>query len=125
MNLSYPLAYADPRGFPAGNRRTRDQPGGGRHVQREGEARIETTMLALVRELSEELEDDRAVVEAVCNLLESGRVRLIGSFRGCRPDALASTTPGARLRIDGRLARRARRTIRTPRPTPGPDHGEE
>jgi hypothetical protein len=94
-------------------------------VQREGEARIETTMLALVRELSEELEDDRAVVEAVCNLLESGRVRLIGSFRGCRPDALTST-PGARLRIDERLARRAaRRTIRTPRPTPGPDHGEE
>jgi hypothetical protein len=88
-------------------------------MQRDGDARrVETTMLALVHELSEELEDDRAVVE-------SGRVRLIGSFRGCRPDALIST-PGARLRIDERLARwAARRTIRTPRPTPGPDHGEE
>ena len=44
----------------------------------------ETTLLDLVRAVSEQTEDDREVVATVLHLLRSGRVRLIGSFRGHR-----------------------------------------
>jgi hypothetical protein len=40
---------------------------------------IETTMLELVDALAEEIEDDREIVAAVCSLLRSGRLRLIGT----------------------------------------------
>lgn len=44
----------------------------------------ETTLLDLVRAVSEQTEDDREVVATVLHLLRSGRVRLVGSFRGHR-----------------------------------------
>jgi hypothetical protein len=44
----------------------------------------EATLLELVRAVSEETEDDREVVATVLHLLRSGRVRLVGSFRGQR-----------------------------------------
>ena len=43
---------------------------------------VETTMLELVTTLGELTEDDREVVTTVVELLRSGRVRLIGNFRG-------------------------------------------
>jgi hypothetical protein len=43
-----------------------------------------TTLLDLVRAVSEDTEDDREVVAIVLRLLRSGRVRLSGSFRGYR-----------------------------------------
>ena len=45
---------------------------------------VETTLLELVQTLGELTEDDREVVHAVVELLRSGRVRLIGNFRGQR-----------------------------------------
>ena len=44
--------------------------------------RVETTLLELVRALSETIEDDQEVVARVVHLLRDGRVRLIGNFRG-------------------------------------------
>jgi hypothetical protein len=44
----------------------------------------ESTLLELVRVVSEETDDDREVVAIVLQLLRSGRVRLIGNFRGYR-----------------------------------------
>ena len=46
------------------------------------EAVVETTLLELVTTLGELTEDDREVVSTVVELLRSGRVRLIGNFRG-------------------------------------------
>ena len=46
------------------------------------DAVVETTLLELVTTLGEITEDDREVVAAVVELLKSGRVRLIGNFRG-------------------------------------------
>jgi len=46
--------------------------------------RIDTTMLDLVSCVSEVIRDDREVVATVAALVDSGRVRLIGSFRGAR-----------------------------------------
>jgi predicted nucleic-acid-binding protein len=43
---------------------------------------VETTLLELVTTLGELTEDDREVVASVVELLRSGRVRLIGNFRG-------------------------------------------
>jgi hypothetical protein len=41
-----------------------------------------TTLLELVRALGEVTEDDREVVATVLSLLNSGKVRLCGNFRG-------------------------------------------
>jgi hypothetical protein len=50
-----------------------------------GEAKpAEATLLDLVRAVSEQTDDDREIVSTVLHLLRSGRVRLIGSFRGQR-----------------------------------------
>ena len=46
------------------------------------EAVVETTLLDLVTTLGELTEDDREVVTTVVELLRSGRVRLVGNFRG-------------------------------------------
>jgi hypothetical protein len=48
----------------------------------DGEAVVETTLLELVTTLGELTDDDREVVSSVIELLRSGRVRLIGNFRG-------------------------------------------
>ena len=45
---------------------------------------IETTLLELVQTVGELTEDDREVVATVIEMLRSGRVRLIGNFRGQR-----------------------------------------
>jgi hypothetical protein len=45
---------------------------------------VETTLLELVQTVGELTEDDREVVATVIELLHSGRVRLIGNFRGQR-----------------------------------------
>jgi hypothetical protein len=48
---------------------------------------VETTLLELVRAVSEITSDDREVVATVMEMLRSGRVRLCGSFRGSNLDA--------------------------------------
>jgi len=48
----------------------------------DSEAVVETTLLELVTTLGELTDDDREVVSSVIELLRSGRVRLIGNFRG-------------------------------------------
>ena len=48
-----------------------------------GEA-VETTLLELVQTVGELTPDDREVVATVIEMLRSGRVRLIGNFRGQR-----------------------------------------
>jgi len=45
-------------------------------------APVETTLLELVQALGELTGDDREVVATVVELIRSGRVRLVGSFRG-------------------------------------------
>ncbi len=51
-------------------------------------ARCSTTLLDLVWRIGEVVDDDRAVVDEVLHLLESGRVRLTGNFRDALPDEL-------------------------------------
>ena len=46
--------------------------------------RVDTTMLELVSCISEVARDDREVVATVVALVNSGRVRLTGNFRGAR-----------------------------------------
>jgi hypothetical protein len=46
------------------------------------DAVVETTLLELVTTLGELTADDKEVVATVVELLRSGRVRLIGNFRG-------------------------------------------
>jgi hypothetical protein len=43
--------------------------------------RLETTLLELVRAVSEVTQDETELVSAVLDLLESGRAILIGNFR--------------------------------------------
>jgi hypothetical protein len=50
----------------------------------EAAMRIDTTMLELVSCISEVTRDDREVVATVVALVNSGRVRLTGNFRGAR-----------------------------------------
>jgi len=47
-----------------------------------------TTLLELVSAISETTEDDQEVVSTVLHLLETGRVRLCGNFRGVPVDDL-------------------------------------
>jgi hypothetical protein len=52
-----------------------------------GEGRS-TTLLELVTALCETTEDDQEVVSTVLHLLETGRVRLCGNFRGASVDLM-------------------------------------
>ena len=45
---------------------------------------VETTLLELVQTIGELTQDDREVVATVIEMLHTGRVRLIGNFRGQR-----------------------------------------
>jgi len=47
-----------------------------------------TTLLELVSAICETTDDDKEVVNTVLHLLETGRVRLCGNFRGARVDEL-------------------------------------
>jgi hypothetical protein len=49
-----------------------------------GAAPTEATLLDLVRAVADETEDDGEVVATVLHLVRSGRVRLVGNFRGIR-----------------------------------------
>ncbi len=55
-----------------------------RHRRRGGVDRIDTTLLELVQTIAEDTDDDREIVATVLHLLQSRRVRLVGSFRGRR-----------------------------------------
>ena len=48
-----------------------------------------TTLLELVRSISQVTDDEREVVATVLEMLRSGRVRLIGNFRDVPVDELA------------------------------------
>lgn len=51
-------------------------------VQPEAETvSVETTLLELVRAVSETTDDDREVVKTILHMLRSGSVRLCGNFR--------------------------------------------
>jgi len=54
---------------------------------RPGEGR-RVTLLELVTAIGDSTADDREVVCTVVHLLETGRVRLCGNFRGSDPDDL-------------------------------------
>jgi hypothetical protein len=54
---------------------------------RPGEGRS-ATLLELVSAICETTEDDQEVVSTVLHLLETGRVRLCGNFRGVPVDRL-------------------------------------
>jgi hypothetical protein len=56
------------------------------HLRR-GEDRIDTTLLELVQALARNTSDEREIVATARHLLRTGRVRLIGNFRGHRLDA--------------------------------------
>jgi hypothetical protein len=53
-------------------------------MTQEATMRVDTTMLELVSCISEVTPDDREVVATVVALVNSGRVRLTGNFRGAR-----------------------------------------
>ena len=48
------------------------------------ETPVFSTMLELVSRLSDEIDDEGAVVELAAELVNSGRAILTGNFRGCR-----------------------------------------
>lgn len=48
----------------------------------------ETTLLELVRAIGDVTDDEREVVATVMHMLDSGRVRLCGNFRGASIDDL-------------------------------------
>ena len=48
----------------------------------QGTVTIETTLLDLVRAVSESTEDDGEVVSTILHMLRHGRVELCGSFKG-------------------------------------------
>ena len=49
-----------------------------------------TTLLELVRALSEVTESEEEIVATVVEMLRSGRVRLCGNFRGSGADSFSS-----------------------------------
>lgn len=46
----------------------------------------ETTLLELVKAVSEVSRDEREIIAVVVDLLERGRARLVGNFRGAPPE---------------------------------------
>ena len=58
-----------------------------RYPLRQGHDSIDTTLLELVQAIAQSTNDEREIIATVRHLLRSGRVRLIGNFRGRRFDA--------------------------------------
>jgi len=58
-----------------------------RYPLRQGPDSIDTTLLELVQAIAQSTNDEREIIATVRHLLRSGRVRLIGNFRGRRFDA--------------------------------------
>jgi len=54
-----------------------------RHLRR-GDVGIDTTLLELVQAIAQDTSDEREIIATVRRLLRTGRVRLIGNFRGRR-----------------------------------------
>lgn len=54
----------------------------GLRARLEGTDCVETTLLELVWAINQVTHDEREVVATIASLLESGRVRLCGNFRG-------------------------------------------
>jgi hypothetical protein len=50
----------------------------------------QTTLLELVRAVSEVARDETEIVAVVVDLLQSGRARLVGSFRGLPAEIFAA-----------------------------------
>ena len=55
----------------------------------QGEETCVTTLLELVRAVSEVTSDEREVVATVLHLLSTGRARLCGNFRGAKVEDLS------------------------------------
>ena len=55
-----------------------------RYPLRQGRDSIDTTLLELVQAIAQSTNDEREIIATVRHLLRSGRVRLIGNFRGHR-----------------------------------------
>lgn len=53
----------------------------------------QTTLLELVVAVTDEADSEDEVIATVVHLVNSGAVRLCGSFRGARIDLGSSTTP--------------------------------
>jgi hypothetical protein len=53
-----------------------------RYPLRQGCDSIDTTLLELVQAIAQSTNDEREIIATVRHLLRSGRVRLIGNFRG-------------------------------------------
>ena len=51
----------------------------------QGQEPSDTTLLELVGAVCEVTDDEGEVVATVLHMIRSGRVRLCGNFRGCRP----------------------------------------
>jgi hypothetical protein len=58
-----------------------------RYPLRQAGERIDATLLELVQAIAESTNDERLIIATVRHLLRTGRVRLIGNFRGRRLDA--------------------------------------
>ena len=58
-----------------------------RYPLRQADESIDTTLLELVQAVAESTNDERLIIATVRHLLSTGRVRLIGNFRGRRLDA--------------------------------------
>jgi hypothetical protein len=59
----------------------------GRHPVRQRGESIDATLLELVQAIAQSTNDERLIIATVRHLLRTGRVRLIGNFRGRRLDA--------------------------------------
>ena len=55
-----------------------------RYPLRQGSERIDATLLELVQAIAQSTNDERLIIATVRHLLRTGRVRLIGNFRGGR-----------------------------------------
>ena len=58
-----------------------------RYPLQQGGESIDATLLELVQAIAQSTNDEREIIATVRHLLRSGRVRLIGNFRGRRFDA--------------------------------------
>jgi hypothetical protein len=58
-----------------------------RYPLRQGGGRVDATLLELVQAIAQNTNDERQIIATVRHLLRTGRVRLIGNFRGRRLDA--------------------------------------
>ena len=73
---------------------------------RPGEDPLTTTLLELVEAISDASNNEREVVATVSQMIRSGRVRLIGTFRHAPRETLSLTDGASPLLADVALATR-------------------